>query len=153
MSHNNCPPDDSSAQPTAYDVGYGKPPKTTQFKKGQSGNPKGRVKKSPVQDLRLLLDGILAEEVHVREGGRVRKMTNLESLLHIQMTNALKGSKPAVRALIKHARKAGFFTRLDRYEGLGRAVEKPLAGDHGKILRLYRAEKAAAATSSPKPPT
>ncbi len=24
-----------------YEVGYGKPPKNTQFKKGKSGNPKG----------------------------------------------------------------------------------------------------------------
>ena len=27
-----------------YEVGYGKPPKVTQFKKGQSGNPRGRPK-------------------------------------------------------------------------------------------------------------
>ena len=27
-----------------YEVGCGKPPKTTQFRKGQSGNPKGRPK-------------------------------------------------------------------------------------------------------------
>ena len=29
-----------------YEVGYGKPPKNTQFQKGVSGNPKGRPKKS-----------------------------------------------------------------------------------------------------------
>lgn len=27
---------------TGYEVGYGKPPKSTRFKKGQSGNPGGR---------------------------------------------------------------------------------------------------------------
>jgi hypothetical protein len=27
-----------------YDVGYGKPPLHTRFRKGQSGNPKGRSK-------------------------------------------------------------------------------------------------------------
>ena len=32
------------AEPGSYEVGYGKPPKHTQFKKGQSGNPKGRPK-------------------------------------------------------------------------------------------------------------
>ena len=31
---------------TEYTVGYGKPPKQSQFKPGQSGNPKGRPKKA-----------------------------------------------------------------------------------------------------------
>ena len=29
---------------TDYEVGYGKPPKSSRFKKGKSGNPKGRPK-------------------------------------------------------------------------------------------------------------
>ncbi|HEY8129410.1 MAG TPA: DUF5681 domain-containing protein [Hyphomicrobium sp.] len=29
-----------------YDIGYGKPPVKTRFRKGQSGNPKGRGKGS-----------------------------------------------------------------------------------------------------------
>jgi hypothetical protein len=35
-----------SERPGDYDVGYAKPPKATQFKKGTSGNPKGRPRKS-----------------------------------------------------------------------------------------------------------
>src|SRR5665213_2495307 len=112
MSSNNRETDGDaaltdSAQPAQpqtdfadYDVGYAKPPEATRFKKGQSGNPKGRQPKTAVEDMRLLLDRILAEEVTEREGGRTRTMTNLESMLHIQMTNALKGSKSATRALI-----------------------------------------------------
>lgn len=36
-----------------------RPRKDTRFKKGQSGNPKGRPKRQPVTDLRVLLDEIL----------------------------------------------------------------------------------------------
>jgi hypothetical protein len=38
----------------SYEVGYGKPPKDTQFKKGSSGNPKGRPKKALDFDHALL---------------------------------------------------------------------------------------------------
>ena len=38
--------DDFTSPEEIYEVGYCKPPKDTQFKKGQSGNPKGRRKKS-----------------------------------------------------------------------------------------------------------
>ena len=31
---------------SGYKVGYGKPPKATQFRKGKSGNPRGRPKGS-----------------------------------------------------------------------------------------------------------
>lgn len=35
-----------STVPKQYKVGYGNPSKSTQFKPGQSGNPKGRTKGS-----------------------------------------------------------------------------------------------------------
>jgi hypothetical protein len=45
--------DDASASPElvagtnrGYEIGYRKPPKATQFRKGRSGNPRGRPKRS-----------------------------------------------------------------------------------------------------------
>ena len=38
-----------------YDVGYGKPPKATRFRKGQTGNPKGRPKTS--KNVGTMLEG------------------------------------------------------------------------------------------------
>lgn len=45
---------------TGYTVGKGRPPKHTQFKKGETGNPKGRPPKLP--DLDILMAEVLGEE-------------------------------------------------------------------------------------------
>lgn len=39
--------DEKTDDPRDESVGYGRPPKATQFKKGQSGNPLGRPRKTP----------------------------------------------------------------------------------------------------------
>src|SRR6266581_497621 len=50
-----------------YEVGYRKPPKTTRFKAGKSGNPKGRPKGST--NLATDLSAERNEQITVREGG------------------------------------------------------------------------------------
>ena len=51
-----------------YEVGYGKPPKHTRFKPGQSGNPKGR--KPGSKNVMTLLEQTLFDTVKVRENGK-----------------------------------------------------------------------------------
>ena len=54
----------------SYEVGYGKPPRSGQFRKGQSGNPKGRPKGA--RGVKSLLDDALSKEITVSEGARRR---------------------------------------------------------------------------------
>jgi uncharacterized protein DUF5681 len=58
-----------------YEVGYGRPPRAARFKKGRSGNPKGRPKGS--KNFATLLREALSKKVEVRENGRRRKITKL----------------------------------------------------------------------------
>jgi hypothetical protein len=81
----------------ANKVGYGKPPKHTQFVKGKSGNPKGRPKGS--QNLATLLEKIIRQRVTVTENGRSREMSKAEAIF-IQMVNkALRGDLNATHEL------------------------------------------------------
>jgi hypothetical protein len=60
-------------------VGYGKPPCQTRFKKGHSGNPKGRT--AGVKNLSTLLSEALNERVVVTQNGRRRKMTKCKAIV------------------------------------------------------------------------
>ena len=52
-----------------YRVGYRKPPAATQFKKGRSGNPRGRPKKKATSLLQYLNE-LEAKPVAVRKNGK-----------------------------------------------------------------------------------
>ena len=55
-----------------YEVGYGKAPASSRFRKGQSGNPKGRPKN---RTNRPPHDVVLGQMVTVREDGVERRLT------------------------------------------------------------------------------
>ena len=80
-----------------YQVGYGKPPQASQFKKGQSGNPKGRQKGS--RNLATLLDQELARPVMVTEAGKRKKYRKAELIVRMQVDKAAKGDSRAFAAI------------------------------------------------------
>ena len=57
-------------------VGYKRPPKSGQFKKGESGNPGGRRKKNG--PIKLDVEGILQELFSVKVAGQTRTMSAKE---------------------------------------------------------------------------
>ena len=94
--------DDTTDKP--YEVGFGKPPKGTQFRKGKSGNPKGRPKGKP--NLATIINRTLQAKVIIKENGRRRKVTKYEAGL-IQLSNkAASGDLPALKMVIVQARLA-----------------------------------------------
>ena len=81
-----------------FDVGYGKPPKETQFKPGVSGNPNGRPKGS--KNVLSVLRQAMAEMVIVNENGRRRKQSKLEVMCKQLANKAAAGDFRATQLMI-----------------------------------------------------
>src|SRR5438132_14422713 len=80
-----------------YEVGYRKPPKTTRYKAGKSGNPKDRPKGST--NLATDLSAELNEQITVREGGQARRVTKQRALIKSLTAQTLQGDVPSTTAL------------------------------------------------------
>jgi hypothetical protein len=144
-----------------YEVGYGKPPRAHRFKKGESGNPRGRKRSKQIEDVRTVVEGVLAEPVKLREGGHVRTVSKLEAMMSAQLLDALKGNPKAVRALFKLGQKAGLFSRAKPRSCM--VIDPPGTDEQKIILRAFHADQSTlegsadrdgrtAGTSRSKPP-
>lgn len=88
----------SKDKKTGKAVGYGRPPKSGQFKKGQSGNPKGRPKGS--RDFNTLVKMMLTTQVTITEGGKRKRVSSLQANLMRLNEKGLKGEMRAIEKII-----------------------------------------------------
>ena len=136
-----------------YDIGYGKPPEDTRFKKGQSGNPRGRPKKQP-KDVAAHMADLLDEKQTVRMNGKAVTMTGNELIARRLMEKAMKGDAKAFEKVhqlaAQHAEEEARRDRkartrddikillvdpgMGREEGLTTAGERTLVEKDGKAI-------------------
>ena len=82
-----------------YDVGYARPPRHTRFRKGQSGNPRGRPRGH--RNLASDLVDELNERIVVREGETRRTMTKQRGMLKALVARGLKGDTRAAELVLR----------------------------------------------------
>jgi hypothetical protein len=78
-----------------YEVGYGKPPQHTRFKKGRSGHPEGRPSGST--NITSELEGLLAAKTTIKVNGAVQKVRTARAICLALIQKALGGDVRASR--------------------------------------------------------
>jgi Family of unknown function (DUF5681) len=84
-----------------YEVGYGRPPKRTQWRKGQCGNPK-RIRKQNPKPVVDMIDEFFAGEIDIIENGISRRVSNFEAILLQLWIKAMAGKKRATNVLLQY---------------------------------------------------
>jgi hypothetical protein len=123
-----------------YVVGYGKPPKHTQFKPGESGNPAGRPKGT--KNFATDLQEELTETIHVTEQGQSKQLSKQRAVIKTLVARAMKGEPRATELLLK---------RLDHIEAGGQVTATSaaqLAAEDQAILEAFKQELKAGISTS-----
>jgi hypothetical protein len=98
MSEREDDQPDSESAAERERVGYGRPPKATRFRAGQSGNPRGRPKGA--RNLNTIVAAALSERVTVNENGRRRRIPKLDAAIKQLVNRAASGEMRATQLIL-----------------------------------------------------
>jgi hypothetical protein len=84
-----------------YEVGFGRPPKRTRWKKGQSGN-RGRRKARRAATTAEIIDKLLLGPINIEEREIARRGTVMEAISLQLWKKAVGGDPRAVDVLLKY---------------------------------------------------
>jgi hypothetical protein len=85
-----------------YPVGYKKPPRHTQFKRGVSGNAKGRPKGA--KNFATVIEEELRARIVVTENGKRKRISKREAIAKQTVNKAAAGDHKATSTLLNEAR-------------------------------------------------
>ena len=82
-----------------YKIGYTRPPEATRFKKGQSGNPRGRPKN--VRNLKTDLTEELQSRISVVIQGKKKTISKQRAMVMGLVSRTIKGDWRAASIVLK----------------------------------------------------
>lgn len=126
-----------------YEVGYRKPPKASQFKKGQSGNPGGRKKGS--LNLKTVYSEVYGEIIELTLNGEKRRVTGLAAMVIREFHLGLSGDGRVIGQVMNRFER---FQATEPSEGLEETTED----DRAIIERAIRRRGSASPVGSDQPP-
>ena len=93
-----------------YQVGYGKPPLHTRFKKGERRNPRGRPRRNKA--LTEIFKKVIDEKVTIPVGDTSERITRGQAVLLANLEQALKGNQSAGANVYELINEVGMLTEI-----------------------------------------
>ena len=84
-----------------YEVGFGRPPTASRWKRGQTGNP-SRRRKRELPDAIEIMDRLFSKIIPVVDQGETEKITVLEAILRRIWSMEMAGDKHAARVRLQY---------------------------------------------------
>jgi hypothetical protein len=134
----------------SYEVGFGKPPRSTKFKSGQSGNPKGRPKGA--KNFATALENELQSTVVVTENGKRKRISKRQIIAKRLVNQAVAGDPRAIPLLLHETRiQEGRFADATRDEIFDTAEDhKVIDSIHDRFRQSDRESPGAVPSTQPK---
>lgn len=121
-------------------VGYGKPPKASQWKPGQSGNPSGKKKAAPKPVLlEQAITNELAKLVTIKSEGKTIQVTMAEVIAKKMMMKAVDADGAKLTALVKLLLALETTGKKQGAQGQSDDQEEPMFTEyHRRLLEIAR---------------
>jgi|ERR1700687_386436 len=113
----------STARDSIYEVGYGKPPKANRFRKGRTGNPRG--KRQGEENTISAFKRIVLKRVKINDGEKIRTVTLAEAVILKNYNAALQKNPFAMSNIFRLAEHAGEFIDFTDAKQVGRPLFVP----------------------------
>ncbi len=126
----------TTAAQKRYEIGYGCPPKQFQFKRGQSGNPAGKNRKTPsnAPDLRALVERALNTKIK-GEGQQI--VTKADAGINKLVNQFAEGDPRARRDLIAIAERLGIDLTASQGKHIENAIAEAVSAQDEALLSEY----------------
>lgn len=134
-------------------AGPGRPPSAGRFRKGESGNPKGRPKLGPGPSASAF-DGVIDRSLPVMQNGKAREVTVEEALQHRTYEAAIAGDRAAQREVLKMiaVREKWLAAKAPKHRPVGVRIEPTDPDNADEALILLGIAEPDTRRSDPKDP-
>jgi hypothetical protein len=125
----------SNADDSTNEVGYGKPPKAHQFRKGRTGNPRG--KRGGEENIISAFKRIVLKRVKINDGEKVRTIPLAEAVILKNLNAAVQKNPFAMGNIFRLAEESGEIVDFTDAKQVGRPLLVP---EKAKTMEEFLAE-------------